>query len=44
MVDYVVNKGKNVAIKEAYKDLDLFFIHPITGDVATKSDTDAVRR
>ena len=45
MVDYVVNKGKNVSIKEAYKDLDLFFTaHPITGDVATKSDTDAVRR
>ena len=45
MVDYVVNKGKNVAIKEAYKDLDLFFTaHPITGDVATKSDSDAVRR
>ena len=45
MVDYVVNKGKNVAIKEAYRDLDLFFTaHPITGDVATKSDSDAVRR
>ena len=45
MVDYVVNKGKNVAIKEAYKDLDLLFTaHPITGDVATKSDSDAVRR
>jgi len=45
MVDYVVNKGKNVAVKEAYKDLDLFFTaHPITGDVATKSDSDAVRR
>ena len=45
MVDYVVNKAKNVAIKEAYKDLDLFFTaHPITGDVATKSDSDAVRR
>ena len=45
MVDYVVNKSKNVAIKEAYKDLDLFFTaHPITGDVATKSDSDAVRR
>ena len=45
MVDYVVNKGKNVAIMEAYKDLDLFFTaHPITGDVATKSDSDAVRR
>ena len=45
MVDYVVNKGKNVAVKSAYKDLDLFFTaHPITGDVATKSDSDAVRR
>jgi len=45
MVDYVVNKSKNVAVKEAYKDLDLFFTaHPITGDVATKTDSDAVRR
>ena len=45
MVDYVVNKGKNVAIKEAYKDLDLnFMAHPITGDVTTKSDSEAVKR
>ena len=45
MVDYVVNKGKNVAIKEAYKDLDIYFTaNPITGDVSTKSDSDAVKR
>ena len=45
MVDYVKPNGKNVAIKSAYKDLDLMFTsHPITGDVATKSDSDAVRR
>tara|TARA_B100001248_G_scaffold115038_1_gene86116 strand:+ start:12301 stop:12717 length:417 start_codon:yes stop_codon:yes gene_type:complete len=45
MVDYVVNKSKNVAIKEAYKDLDINFLaHPITGDVTTKTDSDAVKR
>ena len=45
MVDYVKPNSKNVAIKNAYKDLDLSFTaHPITGDVATKSDSDAVRR
>ena len=45
MVDYVKPNSKNVAIKSAYKDLDLMFTaHPITGDVATKSDSDAVRR
>ena len=45
MVDYVKSKSKNVAVPNAYKDLDLFFTaHPITGDVATKSDSDAVRR
>ena len=45
MVDYVKPNSKNVAIKSAYKDLDLAFTaHPITGDVGTKSDSDAVRR
>jgi len=45
MVDYVKSDGKNVAIKSTYKDLDLLFTrHPITGDIATKSDSDAVRR
>ena len=45
MVDYVKPNSKNVAIKEAYKDLDLnFMAHPITGDVTTKSDSDAVKR
>tara|TARA_Y100000592_G_scaffold101186_1_gene186560 strand:+ start:3226 stop:3642 length:417 start_codon:yes stop_codon:yes gene_type:complete len=45
MVDYVKPKSKNVAIKEAYKDLDLnFMAHPITGDVTTKSDSEAVKR
>ena len=45
MVDYVKPKSKNVATPNAYKDLDLLFTaHPITGDVATKSDSDAVRR
>tara|TARA_B100001113_G_C21102962_1_gene619538 strand:- start:1492 stop:1908 length:417 start_codon:yes stop_codon:yes gene_type:complete len=45
MVDYVKPKSKTTTIKSAYRDLDLFFTaHPITGDVGTKSDTDAVRR
>ena len=45
MVDYVKPNSKNVAVPNAYKDLDLAFTaHPITGDVATKSDSDAVRR
>ena len=45
MVDYVKANSKNVAIKSAYRDLDLLFTaHPITGDVATKTDSDAVRR
>ena len=45
MVDYVKPNSKNVAIKEAYKDLDLnFMAHPITGDVTTKSDSEAVKR
>ena len=40
MVDYVKPKSKNVAIKEAYKDLDLnFMAHPITGDVTTTPPT-----
>ena len=45
MVDYVKPNSKNVAIKEAYKDLDLnFMAHPITGDVTTKADSEAVKR
>ena len=45
MGDYVKPNSKNVAIKEAYKDLDLnFMAHPITGDVTTKSDSEAVKR
>ena len=44
MVEYV-NKSKNVAIKEAYSDLDLLFkAHPISGDVTLKTDADAVKR
>ena len=44
MVEYV-NKSKNVAIKEAYSDLDLLFkAHPISGDVTVKTDADAVKR
>ena len=45
MVDYVKPNGKTVAIDPASADLDLQFkAHPITGDLALKYDTDAVRR
>ena len=45
MVDYVVNKGLNVATPNASIDLDLTFnMHPTTGDVTTRTDTDAIRR
>jgi len=45
MVDQVVNEGKTVAIRNKYSDLDLLFgVHPLTGDVAKRTDTDAIKR
>jgi len=44
MVD-LVNNGKTVATKDIFSDLDIFFRkHPITGDIVTKTDTDAIKR
>jgi phage baseplate assembly protein W len=41
----VVNNAKVVATKNNYRDLDLLFkAHPITGDVTTRSDIEAVKR
>ena len=41
----IVNNAKVVATKEGYRDLDLLFKpHPITGDVTTRSDVEAVKR
>lgn len=41
----VVNNAKVVATKNNYRDLDLLFkAHPITGDVTTRSDVEAVKR
>lgn len=39
------SQAKNVATKEVYSDLDLFLdIHPVTGDVVTKKDVEAIKR
>jgi len=41
----VVNNAKVVATKNNYRDLDLLFkAHPITGDVTTRSDVEAIKR
>ena len=41
----IVNNAKVVATKNNYRDLDLLFkAHPITGDVTTRSDVEAVKR
>ncbi len=41
----IVPNAKIVAIKQEWRDLDLFFkAHPITGDVTVKTDSDAVKR
>jgi len=41
----VVNNAKVVATKNNYRDLDLLFkAHPITKDVTTRSDVEAVKR
>ena len=41
-------KGPNSkinAVKDIYSDLDLFLRpHPVTGDIVTKKDTDAIKR
>ena len=43
--DYTKPNSTNTAIKNEYSDLDILFTaHPISGDVTTKKDSDAVKR
>ena len=43
--DYTTPNSTNTAIKNEYSDLDILFTaHPISGDVTTKKDSDAVKR
>jgi len=43
--DYTKPNASTVANKDLFADLDLSFeAHPITGDIVTKKDTDAIKR
>ena len=43
--DFTKTNTINSAIKESYEDLDILFTaHPVTKDVTTKKDADAVKR
>lgn len=43
--DYTKPNASIVANKDLFADLDLSFeAHPITGDIVTKKDTDAIKR
>ena len=43
--DYTKPNSTNTTIKNEYSDLDILFTaHPISGDVTTKKDSDAVKR
>ena len=43
--DYTTPNSKTVVIPNEYSDIDIMFTaHPISGDVTTKKDSDAVRR
>jgi len=43
--DYTKPNASTVATKDLFADLDLSFeAHPITGDIVTKKDTDAIKR
>ena len=46
MADYLKPNAKvNAFDKDAYTDFDLnFTVHPITGDISIKRDTDAIKR
>ena len=46
MADYIKPNAKvNAFYKDAYTDFDLnFTVHPITGDISIKRDTDAIKR
>lgn len=43
--DWTVSNSSRVIEKSKFTDLDLTFTsHPITGDITTKKDTDAIKR
>ncbi len=45
MAEYLKPNSKVNAVKDAYVDLDLLMKpHPVTGDITTKKDSDAVKR
>ena len=45
MANTLINNGKTVATKNLYSDMDIALKpHPVTGDITTKTDTDAIRR
>jgi phage baseplate assembly protein W len=45
MAKTLINNGKTVATKNLYSDMDIALKpHPVTGDITTKTDTDAIRR
>ena len=45
MADNLKPNSKINAVKDIYSDLDIFLRpHPVTGDIVTKKDTDAIKR
>ena len=43
--DYIKPNSKVTAVANEYTDLDIMFTaHPISGDIISKKDTDAVKR
>ena len=43
--DYTKPNSKATSIKNEYSDIDIMFTaHPISGDITTKKDSDAVKR
>jgi len=43
--DYRKSNDKRTALENAYSDLDIFFNrHPVTKDITTKTDAEAVKR
>mgnify|MGYP001319454955 FL=1 len=45
MADYIKPNSKVNTVKDIYSDLDMFLVpHPVTGDISTKKDSDAIKR
>ena len=45
MADYIKPNSKVNTVKDIYSDLDMFIVpHPVTGDISTKKDSDAIKR